>query len=276
MDKLMSLEAGLRLGSFLGLFLLVALWEILAPRRHGSYPRRRRWPSNLGIAALNTLLLRVLIPTAAVGIALLATERGWGLFNQLSISPGLTIALSVIALDLVIYTQHLTFHHVPLLWRLHRMHHSDPDFDVSTGVRFHPLEILLSMGIKMAAVVLLGVPAAGVLLFELILNATSVFNHGNIRLPKALDRVLRWIVVTPDMHRVHHSVVKAETNSNFGFSIPWWDRLFGTYQAQPAAGHAGMHIGLSEFSSARELTLGEMLIQPWRKAEINPSPASSE
>ena len=266
MNNLLDLEATLRLGSFAGLFALVALWEWRAPRRNSTWERLRRWPSNLGIALISNLLLRLLMPAAALGSALLAAERGWGLFNQLSPPPAVAFVASVLLLDLTIYCQHRVFHRVPLLWRLHRMHHSDPDFDVSTAVRFHPLEILLSMGIKMTAVLLLGAPAAAVLVFELLLNATSVFNHGNLRLPAGMDRWLRWLIVTPDMHRVHHSVRCKETDSNFGFSIPWWDRLFGSYRAQPADGHEGMRIGLNEFSGESEIRLGEMLLQPLRNA----------
>jgi len=170
----------------------------------------------------------------------------------------------VIVLDLAIYLQHVLFHAVPVLWRLHRMHHADLEFDVSTGVRFHPIEILLSMGIKLGVVAALGTPAVAVLVFEVLLNATSMFNHGNVRLPARTDRVLRWIVVTPEMHRVHHSVVPRETNSNFGFNLPWWDRLFGTYRAQPAAGHEGMTIGIAQFRDPSELRLDRLLIQPFR------------
>jgi sterol desaturase/sphingolipid hydroxylase (fatty acid hydroxylase superfamily) len=269
MNDLLDLEAVLRLGSFTGLFALVALWEWRAPRRQSTWTRRRRWPSNLGIALLSTLLLRLVTPAAAIGSALLAAERGWGFFHLVSLHPGVAFVASVLLLDLVIYFQHRVFHRVPLLWRLHRMHHSDPDFDVSTAVRFHPLEILLSMGIKMTAVLLLGAPAAAVLVFELLLNATSVFNHGNLRLPRGVDRWLRWLVVTPDMHRVHHSVRHEETDSNFGFSIPWWDRLFGTYRAQPVDGHEGMRIGLTEFSGEREIRLADMLMQPLRKTPLS-------
>ena len=256
----------MRLDIFAGLFALVALWEWRATRRACKWARRRRWPGNLGVALLSTLLLRLVTPAAAVGAALLAAERGWGLFQQLELPPGVAFVASVLLLDLLIYFQHRVFHRVPLLWRLHRMHHSDPDFDVSTAVRFHPLEILLSMGIKMAAVLLLGAPATAVLVFELLLNATSVFNHGNLRLPEGVDRWLRWLIVTPDMHRVHHSVRKEETDSNFGFRIPWWDRLFGSYLAQPAGGHEGMRIGLTEFSGEREIRLADMLLQPLRSA----------
>jgi sterol desaturase/sphingolipid hydroxylase (fatty acid hydroxylase superfamily) len=258
-------EPYIRLGAFLGVFLLMALWEFAAPRRPRATSRWLRWPNNLAITALNTGLVRVVFPTAAVGLALVAEARGWGLLNNVALPAWAKAALAVAALDLVIYLQHVMFHAVPAFWRLHRMHHADLDFDVTTGARFHPVEILLSMLIKMAAVAALGAPALAVLIFEVLLNATSMFNHGNVRLAAGLDRVLRWFVVTPEMHRVHHSIVPAETNSNFGFNAPWWDRLFGTYRAQPAAGHAGMTIGLSQFRDPRELWLDRLLTQPVRE-----------
>ncbi|MFQ5956050.1 MAG: sterol desaturase family protein, partial [Kiloniellales bacterium] len=229
-------EPVIRLAFFLGVFAIVAICEALAPRRARTMPRLVRWPNNIGVVALNTLMLRVVFPTAAVGIALVAEGRGWGLFNAVSVPYWLAVPLTVVLLDFAIYLQHVMFHAVPALWRLHRMHHADLDFDVTTGTRFHPIEILLSMLIKLTLVAALGPPALGVLMFEVLLNATSMFNHGNLNIPIGVDRVLRWFVVTPDMHRVHHSVVVRETNSNFGFNLPWWDRLFGTYRAQPAAG----------------------------------------
>ncbi|MGH7001988.1 MAG: sterol desaturase family protein, partial [Stellaceae bacterium] len=222
-----------------------------------------RWPSNLGIAALNSAILRLTSLIAAVGFAALAERHGWGLLNNLALPGWTRIVLAVVLLDLAVYLQHVMFHAVPALWRLHRMHHADLDFDVTTGARFHPIEILLSMAFKLAVVAALGAPAAGVLVFEVILNATSMFNHGNVTLPARLDRLLRWIVVTPDMHRVHHSVVPNETNSNFGFNLPWWDRLLGTYRAQPAAGHRGMTIGLDAFRDPAQLRLDRMLVQPF-------------
>jgi sterol desaturase/sphingolipid hydroxylase (fatty acid hydroxylase superfamily) len=243
----------------------MALWELLAPRRPQAIGRFRRWPSNLGIVALNTLLVRLVFPTAAVGMAVLAEAHGWGLFQALKAPAWFAITASVIFLDLVIYLQHVLVHAVPALWRLHRMHHADLEFDVTTGARFHPIEILLSMAIKLGVVAALGAPAVAVLIFEVLLNATSMFNHGNVRLAERLDGLLRWIVVTPDMHRVHHSVVPRETNSNFGFNAPWWDRLFGTYRAQPAAGHQEMTIGISQFREPRELRLDRMLLQPFRE-----------
>lgn len=272
----MGSEPFIRLSFFLGVLALVALWEVLAPRRRLSLPRAARWPANLAIVLLNTALLRLVLPASAVGFALLCEQRGWGLLGLLEAPSWTTIALGVLALDLVIYLQHVLFHAVPALWRLHRMHHADLDFDVTTGARFHPVEILLSMAIKLAAIAAFGVPATAVLIFEILLNATAMFNHGNIRMPVALDRVLRWIVVTPDMHRVHHSVLPQETNSNFGFNMPWWDRLFGTYRAQPAAGHEAMAIGVAHLSAPREQRLDRMLIQPFHEVVGPPSPASGD
>lgn len=257
-------EPMIRLGAFIGILLAMALWEIAAPRRTQRYRRRQRWPHNLLLVAVDTLAVRLLFPLAAVGAALLAAERGWGLLNVLNPPAWLSVALAVLALDLVIYLQHRLFHAVPVLWRLHRMHHADLEFDVTTGLRFHPFEILLSMAIKLAAVLALGAPALAVLIFEVVLNAASLFNHGNVRIPEWLDRRLRLVLVTPDMHRVHHSAVRRETDSNFGFSVPWWDRLLGTYRAQPAAGHLGMTIGLEYFRDPRDLRLDRLLLQPFR------------
>lgn len=260
-----SAEPLIRLSTFAGVFALMAVWEVLAPRRAQAVGRASRWPSNLGVVIIDTLALRILFPTAAVGVALLAQTRGWGLLNAISMPEWADILIAIVLLDLVIYAQHVLFHRVPVLWRLHRMHHSDVEFDVTTGIRFHPIEILLSMLIKLAAVVALGAPAVAVLLFEVLLNATTMFNHANARLPLGLDRVLRRVLVTPDMHRVHHSVVVAETNSNFGFNLPIWDRLFGTYRAQPAAGHDAMTIGVRDFRDPHDLRLDRMLLQPFRK-----------
>ena len=257
-------EPLIRLGAFAGILAAMAFWELLAPRRQQQFGRGLRWPGNLGIVALDTLLVRLVFPTAAVGMAILAETRGWGVFQALAVPAPLAVIAAVILLDLAIYLQHVLFHAVPALWRLHRMHHADLEFDATTGVRFHPIEILLSMGIKLGVVAALGTPAIAVLIFEVLLNATSLFNHGNVRLPSALDRVLRWIVVTPEMHRVHHSVVPRETNSNFGFNLPWWDRLFGTYRAEPEAGHEGMTIGIAQFRDPGELRLDRMLTQPFR------------
>lgn len=262
-------EPIVRLVVFLGVLGLVAAWEALAPRRRRALPRWTRWPSNLAIVALNTALVRVSFPVTAVGFALLGEQRGWGLLNALGLPRWPAVVLAVLVLDFALYLQHVLFHAVPALWRLHRMHHADLDIDVTTGARFHPIEIVASMAIKLAAIAALGAPGEAVLAFEILLNATSMFNHGNIRLPSGLDRVLRWIVVTPDMHRVHHSVVPRETNSNFGFNMPWWDRLFGTYRAQPEAGHEAMTIGISQFRSPREQWLDRMLTQPFREDALD-------
>ena len=256
-------ELAIRLGFFLGIFVLMTIWEGLAPRRAEPKLRAARWPSNIGIVVLNTLLARLVFPTTAVGLALVEGQHGWGLLNMMSLPYWVTIITSVILLDLTMYLQHVLFHAVPLLWRLHRMHHSDLCFDITTGVRFHPFEILLSMCIKLIVVAALGPPAVAVLVFEVLLNATSMFNHGNVWFQEELDRFLRWIVVTPDMHRVHHSVLVQETNSNFGFNLPWWDRLFGTYRPQPARGHDGMTIGIEQFRGRRDLRLDRMLVQPF-------------
>ena len=261
-EDLQSVEPLVRLGMFLGVFAAVAVAEFLVPRRPQEVGRRLRWPNNLGLVVVDTLLLRLVFPTAAVGLAILAEAQGWGLLNVLALPMWLAVVLAVVLLDLAIYLQHVMFHAVPVFWRLHRVHHADLEFDVTTGLRFHPVEILLSMGIKLAVVLALGPPAVAVLIFEVVLNATSMFNHGNVRLPLALDSVLRWIVVTPDMHRVHHSIRPEETNSNFGFNLPWWDRLLGTYRAQPAAGHEGMTLGIEQFREPRELRLDRMLVQP--------------
>ncbi|MBN8889921.1 MAG: sterol desaturase [Rhodospirillales bacterium 70-18] len=262
--SLLAHEPAIRLAAFLGVLAALAAWEAASPRRRREVPRLLRWPNNLGLVVIDTVLVRLAFPVVAVGLAGLAARHGWGLLNAVALPGWLAFAAALVALDLAIYLQHVMFHAVPALWRLHRMHHADLEFDVTTGLRFHPGEILLSMAYKLAVVAALGPPAAAVLVFEVVLNASSMFNHANLRLPAALDRVLRWVVVTPDMHRVHHSVVVAETNSNFGFNLPWWDRLLGTYRAQPAAGHIGMTIGIEQFRTRRDLWLDRMLAQPWR------------
>jgi sterol desaturase/sphingolipid hydroxylase (fatty acid hydroxylase superfamily) len=257
-------EPVIRLVCFGGVLLAMALWELLAPRRRLTVSRPARWLSNLGLVAVNTLAARFLVPLGAVGLALLAQERGWGVFNNVTVPVWLAVLLSVVALDFFLYLQHVAFHALPLLWRLHAVHHADLDFDATTGVRFHPIEIVLSLLIKLAAVAVLGAPAVAVLAFEVLLNATSVFNHANVRLPGWLDRVVRLFVVTPDMHRVHHSVIPRETNSNFGFNLPWWDFLFGTYKAQPDKGHEGMTIGLADVRDERKADrLHWMLLLPF-------------
>jgi sterol desaturase/sphingolipid hydroxylase (fatty acid hydroxylase superfamily) len=264
MEALLSTEPFVRLAVFGSILAAMIVWEFLAPRRDEKIGRWARWPSNIGVVVLDTVIVRLLFPIGAVGLAMLAESRGWGLLNVFDIPAWAAIPVGIILLDLAIYLQHVLFHAVPALWRLHRMHHADLEFDVTTGIRFHPIEILLSMGIKLAVVAALGTPAVAVLIFEILLNATSMFNHGNVELPARLDRALRWIVVTPEMHRVHHSIKPRETNSNFGFNLPWWDRLFGTYRDQPEAGHVGMSIGIDQFRDAREQRLDRMLTQPFR------------
>jgi sterol desaturase/sphingolipid hydroxylase (fatty acid hydroxylase superfamily) len=263
-DTLLTNASLIRLAAFAGIFAAMASWEILAPRRDQKLGRGTRWPGNIAVVVLDTVLVRLVFPTTAVALGLVAEARGWGLFHALDLSKWASVPLAVMALDLAIYLQHVLFHAVPALWRLHRMHHADLEIDVTTGGRFHPIEILLSMGLKLGVVAALGAPALAVVAFEVLLNATSMFNHANVRMPVRLDRALRWIVVTPDMHRVHHSILVRETNSNFGFNLPWWDRLFGTYRAQPAAGHEAMIIGIEQFREPAEQRLDRMLTQPFR------------
>jgi len=263
-EFILSNEMPIRLGFFFGIFAVMAIWELLTPKRLLTAPKIVRWGNNLGLVVFNSVLLRLLLPVAAVGMAAFAARQGWGVLNYVELPWWLAILVSVIVMDLVIYLQHVMVHAVPILWRLHRVHHADPDFDVTTGARFHPLEIFLSMFIKLTAIAVLGPPLVAVVIFEVLLNVTAMFNHGNVRLPRQLDMVLRWLVVTPDMHRVHHSVEDDETNSNFGFSLPWWDRLFGTYRAQPRAGHEAMTIGIHGYREARLVSwLPGMLALPF-------------
>jgi sterol desaturase/sphingolipid hydroxylase (fatty acid hydroxylase superfamily) len=264
-EWIMQHEVPIRLGFFFGVLALMASWELLAPRRALTVSKALRWVNNLGLVFLNSFLLRLVFPAAAVGVAVFAGEQGWGILNYYSVPLWLAVAASVVAMDLIIYLQHVMVHAVPALWRLHRVHHADLDFDVTTGARFHPIEILLSMLIKFATIVVLGPPVVAVVIFEVALNAMAMFNHGNVRLPLGLDRVLRLFVVTPDMHRVHHSVEDDETNSNFGFNLSLWDRLFGTYRDQPRAGHPGMTIGIHKYRAPREVTrLDGLLLLPFR------------
>lgn len=258
-------EAAIRLGCFIGIFAVMALWEIAAPRRALTVSKAVRWGNNLGLVALNTVLLRLLFPAAAVGMATFAADQGWGLLHYFQTPAWLAIPIAVIVMDLVIWLQHVMVHAVPALWRLHRVHHADLDYDLTTGARFHPIEIILSMLIKFATIVVLGPPIVAVILFEVILNGMAMFNHANVRLPPAVDRVLRWLVVTPDMHRVHHSVEDDEANSNFGFNLSCWDRLFGTYRDQPRGGHEGMTIGIRGHREPREVSqLPGLLALPFR------------
>jgi sterol desaturase/sphingolipid hydroxylase (fatty acid hydroxylase superfamily) len=263
-DWLLTNEIGIRLVFFLAIFALVALWEIAAPRRVLYISKTGRWLNNIGLVALNSLLLRLLFPTAAVGLAAVAQTREWGLLNAMDPPLLPAVVIAVVAMDFVVYLQHVMVHAVPALWRLHRVHHADLDYDVTTGARFHPLEIVLSMLIKFAAILVLGPPVVSVVIFEVLLNGTAMFNHGNIRLPVALDRVLRWFVVTPDMHRVHHSAEDDEANSNFGFNLPWWDRLLGTYRDQPRSGHEDMIIGIHHYRDPKQVNwLPGMLALPF-------------
>jgi sterol desaturase/sphingolipid hydroxylase (fatty acid hydroxylase superfamily) len=264
LQTLLQNETVIRLTVFFGILAVVAMAEIALPRRRLTVSKLRRWASNLGIVFVNSLIVRLLLPATAAGFAVFAVSRGWGVFNYYDVPVWVAVVASVVILDFAIYLQHVMFHAVPILWRLHRMHHADLDFDVTTGARFHPIEILLSMLIKFAVIAVIGAPAAAVIIFEVLLNATSMFNHGNFRLPVGLDRVIRLFVVTPDMHRVHHSIEDHETNSNFGFNLPLWDRLFGTYKDQPDAGHETMTIGIRDFREPRLATdLPGMLILPF-------------
>jgi sterol desaturase/sphingolipid hydroxylase (fatty acid hydroxylase superfamily) len=258
-------EPVIRLAFFLGIFAVVGLCEVVAPRRALTVSKAMRWASNLGLVALNTVLLRLVFPLAAAGIAAFGVTNGWGLLNHFQVPFWIAVPVAVVAMDFVIWLQHVMVHAVPALWRLHRVHHADLDYDVTTGARFHPIEIALSMLIKFATITVLGPPVLAVVIFEVLLNATAMFNHGNIRIPAGIDGALRWMVVTPDMHRVHHSVEDDETNSNFGFNLPWWDRLFGTYRAQSRAGHEAMTIGIHGHTDPHEVArLDGMLMLPFR------------
>ena len=263
-DFVMANEVPIRLGFFFGIFAFMAVWEILAPTRALTVSKAVRWANNLGLVFFNSFILRLVFPAAAVGVAAFAAENGWGLLNYYSLPAMVAVVVSIVAMDFVIYLQHVMVHAVPALWRLHRVHHADLDYDVTTGARFHTVEIMLSMLIKFATIIVLGPPVVAVVIFEVVLNATAMFNHGNVSLPKGLDRVLRWFLVTPDMHRVHHSVEDDEANSNFGFSLPWWDRLFGTYRDQPRGGHEGMTIGIHTFRTMKQVSwLPGMLVLPF-------------
>ena len=259
----MEHETVIRLGAFVSVFAIMAVFESVLPRRARVMRRSIRWFGNLSLATLNAVLVPLAMPLVALGMASLAQERGWGLLNLVEVPYWVAFVGSVIVLDFVIYLQHVMFHAVPVLWRLHRVHHSDVELDVSSGVRFHVIEILISMGIKVVAIMVIGPPVLAVLTFEVVLNATSMFNHANVRIPLGVDRALRLFLVTPDMHRVHHSVVRSETDSNFGFNLPWWDYLCGTYRGQPAAGHEGMTIGVPEFREERDSYPHRLLAQPF-------------
>jgi len=261
-----TVEMTVRLACFLGVLVAMAVWELLAPRRKLKIGKRSRWMSNMALIVINTIAARILLPITAVAAALFVQSRQWGVLHLVDWPVWLEVILAVLVFDLAIYLQHVMFHAVPLFWRLHMVHHADLDIDVTTGLRFHTLEILLSAGIKLAVVIMLGPPAVAVVIFEVLLNATSMFNHSNVALPSGVDRIVRWLLVTPDMHRVHHSVLRRETNSNFGFNLPWWDYLLGTYRDQPQHGHEKMEIGLHEYrDEARVEHLKGMLLLPFHR-----------
>lgn len=264
-------ETAIRLTCFFGTLLVMAVWELLAPRRPLTQSKPLRWTSNLGLALLNNVVWRLLMPAGAVGLVIGVQARGWGLFNVVASPEWFEIAASVVLFDLAIYAQHWGFHRVPWLWRLHLVHHVDLDFDATTGIRFHTIETLLSFVWKAVVIAVLGPPMLAVMIFEILLNATALFNHSNVRLPLWLDRALRLVLVTPDMHRVHHSVEDHETNSNYGFCLSWWDFLFRTYDAQPDAGHDGMTIGRPQFREPKVERLPFMLLLPFRR-DLPPAP----
>jgi len=263
-DFIAQNEGAVRIATFLGVFVIMALWELGAPKRGLVAPKPNRWGVNWGIVLLDTLVVRILFPVAAVGAALDASAQGWGLFNALDWPSWIEVLLAIAMFDCLIYWQHVFSHRIPILWRLHRVHHSDRDIDVSTAIRFHPIEIALSMLLKIGAVYLLGPAALAVILFEVILNGCALFNHSNVSIGQRVERWLRLFVVTPDMHRVHHSAIPRETDANFGFNLPWWDRLFGTYVPQPEKGHDGMTIGLNEFQDERPWHIGWSLLLPFK------------
>jgi len=261
-----QIEPYLRLGMFLGVLLIMMLSEALFPRRPEQF-RRRRWPANIGLVVLNTVVLRLILPGATVALAIWTEHNHVGLLNLISLPDGLSLLLAVVTLDMLIYWQHRFSHSIPMLWRFHRLHHADTMIDVTTGARFHPVEILFSLALKLLAIFLLGPSAWAVIIFEVLLNATAMFNHSNINLPLKLDSLIRKLFVTPDMHRVHHSVFAREYNQNFGFNLAVWDYLFNSYTAQPQGGHLQMQIGLPYFRADTEAGLIAMLRQPFRQPD---------
>ena len=267
MGALVEGEQILRLAIFLGVLGILMTAEFLWPRRRQTIERKKRWPQHLALVTLDLILARLVFPLSLAGFCIVVKQNDWGIFNMLDISFWPSFILSILALDLIIYTQHVIFHKLPFLWRLHRVHHTDTEFDVTTALRFHPAEILLSMIVKFAVLIILGAPPEAALAFEIILNATAMFNHGNISIPMSIDRWLRHIIVTPDMHRVHHSVSQSETNSNYGFSLSLWDRIFNTYLAQPEKGHEGMTVGLDIFRKTEDMRIDNLLLQPFKKED---------
>ncbi|WP_427981492.1 sterol desaturase family protein [Agarivorans sp.] len=256
-----------RLALFVGLLSLFMILEWAWPRHARRLPRRQRWPSNLGLIVLNSLALKWLFPLGTLSLSSLAEQQHWGLLNQLALPSWLSIAICLLLFDLAIYWQHRLFHAIPLLWRIHRVHHVDPDYDVSLGLRFHPIEIILSMAIKLGLIVMLGAPLVAVFLFEVILNGMAMFNHSNLNLPQRWDARLRRALVTPDMHRVHHSQLYHEHNSNYGFNLSCWDKLFRSYRAQPEQGHQGINFGLANWPLAKDnRQLPGLLSLPFRSS----------
>lgn len=274
-EWILNNEGTIRLSAFLCALVLMMLWEWRSPARTLEHPRWLRWSSNLGIVVLNTAILRFLLPVLAVGTALWAEQQHWGFMNQFDWPDWVKILAAFLLLDLAIYLQHVLAHAIPLIWRFHRMHHTDLDYDTTTGLRFHPVEIVFSMGLKMLIILVLGAPVLAVILFEISLSAGAVFNHANVHLPRWLEPWVRAIIVTPDMHRVHHSWIQKETDSNFGFGLSIWDRLFGTYRAQPAAGHDDMTIGIDIFRTEKDLYLHQLLIQPFRSPKADGTEAET-
>ena len=262
----MDFDISIRLLAFFSVFGFMASWEARAPRRQLSALKLKRWVANLSVALLNTVAIRIVLASGAVGAAMVAEEQGWGILNILHLPAWFEVMVAVILLDLLIYAQHVTFHAVPVLWKVHMVHHADPDYDVTTAVRFHPVEAILSMVLKIAGVAILGASPTAVLAFEMILNGMAMFNHANVRILPSVDGILRWVMVTPDMHRTHHSIIQRETNSNFGFNLPWWDRLFGTYVENPSKGHERMTLGLKQFRNPACLKLGSILKLPFQQA----------
>lgn len=271
-DFLVAHEPWIRVSAFVTIFVVMALWEVAAPRRALALPRLLRWPSNLALVVLNSVLMRLLLPTTAVAVAIAVEQNGYGLLNEMSMPFWLRAVLSLVLLDLAIYAQHRLFHAVPALWRLHRMHHADVDVDATNALRFHPLEIALSLGIKFAVIAAVGAPPATVVVFEVLLNGLAIFNHSNVAIARRLDRWLRWFIVTPDMHRIHHSWHLDEMNCNFGFNLACWDRLFDTYLADPHEGHNHMTLGLTDWRAPEWRRLDRMLIQPL----LDPKPRNSQ
>ena len=263
MEFITENESFIRLSAFLGFFFLLTIIEVFSPRRDLLKLRRFRWLNNFGLVVVSSFLVRFLFPTAAIGVAIAVDANQWGMLHYFDLPQWLMIVLGFIILDFFIYTQHVMFHSLPLLWRMHRVHHSDLDCDVTTGLRFHPFEIVVSMLIKFVTIIAVGPPVVAVILFEVVLNAASMFTHSNIKLPGAVDHILRFLIVTPDMHRVHHSMKENETNSNFGFFISGWDRIFGTYRKEPELGHEKMQIGLRQFSEAKWQNFRWLILLPF-------------